>query len=603
MPVITIRTALPVITASLSLTCGMVWCEPAAIDAPVVRESPREFIEGLADNAIAPDPNQLYRKNGARREIDLGKGLTASLDEQPQSRVDSAVSLPGNAGTPSRVVGLSLYRPGLFGELTHSRTATGSDNDASLRWNLLDRVGLLVDVNDQRSSISDIDASRRDSGLAMRWQARPDAWIDAGVHHASIANVNPSAAAYTPDGSETFWRARAQWQPQAAPGLRLGVGAERAASATPSSLGAGRLELGADYTLRADNPLGAGLAGTRLTWREAPRLGILSDGRALDARAAFRRTLGAEVPDGSPDGAVFGQWRSRSLASNDDALLVLGWRHAWRPAPRWLLQGHVEQAVPVAGSNTLRSFSAGGRLWRGAFPDNTFVTDLEFVNSEREDSVYTAVKYTFRLSDDVLAALRMNATRTQPHGRPDLGSTAYKASGALGWLEPEDRRLSFIGRWTVTGTEADDSVATDRRAHIVLAGANYVVGMRDSASARWTRRWDRDEALPSLYPRVTTVTLGRWVHEIGQRWSLSAHWARRADALDGNAVGVGTEIGYQLSRKAVLAFGYNPRGLNDHELEVDERLKRGFTLRLRFSIDAALGRWLDVPSAPRPPAR
>ena len=45
----------------------------------------------------------------------------------------------------------------------------------------------------------------------------------------------------------------------------------------------------------------------------------------------------------------------------------------------------------------------------------------------------------------------------------------------------------------------------------------------------------------------------------------------------------------------MLAVGYNPRGFRDHEIEVDERLKQGPTLRLRFSIEAALARWLDPP--------
>ena len=45
----------------------------------------------------------------------------------------------------------------------------------------------------------------------------------------------------------------------------------------------------------------------------------------------------------------------------------------------------------------------------------------------------------------------------------------------------------------------------------------------------------------------------------------------------------------------VLAVGYNPRGMNDNELAIDDRLGKGFTLRLRFSIESALARWLDPP--------
>jgi hypothetical protein len=586
------RTTLALLVAGLPLdTSAQVQSDepPAA-----TRETRREFLDSLSDSAIAPDPSQIYRKSGARREVDLGRGVVASLDEVPPSRVDSSVPLPGTAGALSRMLMLTLRRPGLFGEAGYAHTAAARESGAHVSWELLDGVALRADLRDQRSSLPDIDAQRRDAGLALRWQARPDAWIDAGVHHAGIASASGDPASRTPDASENFWRVRAQWRPQAAPGLALGVGAERAVARPPGPFGGGRLEFGADYTLQADNPLGPGLTGTRLVWREAPRLGLLSEGRALDARAAYRRTLGIELPDGSPDGAVYGQWRQRSLASDDDTLLVLGWRHAWLLAPRWLLQSHVEQATPIAGPNAVRSFGIGGRLWRGAFPDNTFVTDFELVNSDRDDSLYTAIKYTFRLSDQLLAALRMNATRTQPHGSSDTGTTTYKASAALGWREPEARRLSVLGRWTFTETETDESASTDRRAHILLGVANYLVDERNDATVRWTRRWDRSELLPQIHPRGTTLALGRWVHQLGERWSVSAHLARRSDALDGRATGAGAELGYKLSRKAVLAFGLNPKGFNDHELEVDERLKKGLTLRLRFSIDAALSRWFDA---------
>ena len=44
-----------------------------------------------------------------------------------------------------------------------------------------------------------------------------------------------------------------------------------------------------------------------------------------------------------------------------------------------------------------------------------------------------------------------------------------------------------------------------------------------------------------------------------------------------------------------LAVGYNPRDMSDNELAIDDRLGKGFTLRLRFSIESALARWLDPP--------
>lgn len=567
-----------------------------AASAPT-RETAREFLDSLADNALTPDPNQIYRQRGARREIGLGRGWTAWLDEMPPSRIDSGVPIPGVASAPSRVLGLAWRRPGWFGDIGYARTSVARDAGGSLRWELLDGWALHADLREQRSSLTEIDARRRDSALALRWQALPDAWLEAGVHRASLESVTGDPVSTTPEGAENFWRARAQWRPSALPGLNLGVGAERSIARPASALGAGRLEFGADYTLQPDNAFGPALAGTRLLWREAPRLGLLSEGQALDARAAFHRTLGIEVPDGSRDGAVYAQWRQRSVASDDDTLAVIGWRHRWDRRGRWDLRSHVEQAFPVAGPNTVRSFTVGGRIARGNFPDNTFVTDFELVNSDRDDSLYTAIKYTFRLDEAWLSAWRASATRTQPHGQSEVGTTAYKLSAALGWREPVDKRLSALGRWTFVGTETNEAGSTDRRAHIALAGTNYVFDDNDDGTLRWTRRWERDELRPEFRPRVSTMAMARWVHQFDERWSLSGHIARRNDAIDGKAKGFGAEAGYKLSRKAVLAIGYNPRGFKDHELEVDERLAKGLTLRLRFSIDAALGRWLDAPSA------
>lgn len=568
--------------------------EPSARE-PVAKESARDFLDSLADNALAPDPTQVYRKRGARREIDLRGGVGAYLDEAPASRIDSPVSVPGVADQPPRVFGLTLRRPSLAGDFAYGRSSVSRDTGVSLAWQPIEFWSLRTDLREQRSDIEEIDAKRRDSSASLRWSPLSNWWVDAGVHRASLGSASGDPASTTPEGSENFWRLRSQWQPVATPGLTLSAGAERSIARPASPLGAGRLEFGADYTLQPDNPFGTAATGTRLVWREAPKLGLLSEGQALDARAAYRRNIGIEVPDGTPGGAVYGQWRSRSVASDEDQLAVLGWRHAWRPAERWLLQGHIEQAVPVAGPNTVRSTTIGGRIWRGAFPDNTFVTDLELVNSEREDSAYASVKYTFRLADDWISALRLNSTRRQPHGNADAGSTTYKGSAALGWREPTARRFAVLGRYTLTGNENDDPALADRRAGILLIGANQDIGDRDALTLRWTRRWDRDEALPQFDPRTTTMTLARWVHELDDRWSVSAHVARRSDPLEGPATGFGAEVGFKLSRKAVLALGYNPRGFNDNELEVDERTKKGLTLRLRFSIDAALGRWLDPP--------
>jgi hypothetical protein len=78
------------------------------------------------------------------------------------------------------------------------------------------------------------------------------------------------------------------------------------------------------------------------------------------------------------------------------------------------------------------------------------------------------------------------------------------------------------------------------------------------------------------------------------RLSLSGHVAWRRDSIDGLMPGYGAELGWRLSRLVVLAFGYNPRGFADNELTLDELPHQGWTLRLRFTIEGALDRWLDA---------
>jgi hypothetical protein len=234
---------------------------------------------------------------------------------------------------------------------------------------------------------------------------------------------------------------------------------------------------------------------------------------------------------------------------------------------------------------------------RGAFPESTFVTELNLVNSGLNDSLYVDTQYMRKMSDSTLAALRARASYTQPHNTPAGGSVAYTTYAALGWREPELRRIAALGRWTWTGNDARDPTLPDRHARIALLGANYIFDPSDNATARWTRRLDRDETVGPPYPRRTTMTMARWVHDMSERRSISAHLARRCDDFDGCAPGMGTELGLALSNQITVAIGYNPKGFRDRELEIDERLEQGWTLRLRFNIVAAIGRWLDTPIA------
>lgn len=217
--------------------------QPEAPDGPVVRESRREFLDSLADASIAPDPTQLYRRNGVRREVDLGRGWSAVLDERPPPRIDSPINVPVPANQLSRIAGVQVRRPGLFDDVAYGRTSVTRDAGSSLRWELFERVSLIADWHHQKSIVELFDARRQDASLGLRWrpEAVPDGWLDLGLHRAILGPSSETplpGASVAPEGSETFWRARARWQPQGVPGLGLGAVVERAVSEPDGPLGA-----------------------------------------------------------------------------------------------------------------------------------------------------------------------------------------------------------------------------------------------------------------------------------------------------------------------------------------------------------------------------
>lgn len=595
--------------------------------APTTRERPAEFLDSMADNAIAPDPSQIYRKDGKRREVDLAPGVIAWLDESMPSFLDSRRGTPATAGSPGRAIGIRARRPDHGYDLAYVRTVLGRRAGLGGDWTLAEADGqrhsLYALVRENRSDVADLPGTlpttlrRRDSELGLRVAGfSGDAgsrWsTDWGWHHNRLAPEPASLPAPAASGSQLVWRG--QLEPAGWPGLSLyaaWAGEVGRREPGPTATRGERTSLGASWVAReAWGPLPA---TTRLNWTEAPRLGLLGDDEALTLAAAYRRSLGIDLPDGSlsadgrpTGGRVYGQYRARSLADAADRVGVLGWRRDWQPAPRWGLTTQAEQAVPLSGSTPSRATLLGARLSTSRFPRLTFSTASELVNAASTDSAYQEIKLTQRLADDWLGAVRISATRSQPHGRTDAGTTDYKGALALAWREPAGRKLHLLTRLTWAGYEADPfaaaGTAPDRRARIWLGHAGYAFDGQNSASLRLSRRDERDEgrvdSTGQPLPRRTDFWLSRWVWERSRdgddRWSVSLHAAGRRDTVEGRATGWGGELGYRLSSKAALTVGYNPRGFADNEITVEERPKKGVSLRLRFAIDSALARWLDV---------
>ncbi|MGY0197536.1 hypothetical protein ACWA7J_20920 [Leptothrix sp. BB-4] len=620
----------------MSLALGLVFPGVQAQDTaadPPGREKPREFLDTLADTALVADRDAIYRRNGLRREVDLGPGLSAALDVVPPSFLDNPRGTPGQAGSDGRVIQLSSRQPSYGFDLGYERPATGRTTRVGAQWRLGESHELYLMQRDRSIQVSDLPQTpvtqlgRRDRELGWRWTSAPAAppapsgqgepatsapgwrWSsELGVHDARLSPEPGSRLAPVTSGSMAFWRGRLEPAEPSGLGLvaRLGqpIGVQEG---TVPEHAAKVAEVGADW--RWTSPDGLLPAGSRASWRLAPRLGLAGDEDAMTLPAAYQQRIGLEVPDGSGRGAVWSQLRRHSLADPADTLGVVGWRRNWTPAPRWGLDTQLEQAVPLAGSTPVRASQAGFRLSTSRFPQYSFSTAMTVIDSSVTDSAYHETRLTRRLADDWLSALRLTADRSQPHGSAGLGTSNYKLAVSLGWREPQERALNLLSRVTWAGKEVDAGAenaaagSADRRALIWLGHAAYVIDAHHSAALRLSRRVDRDElrtdaASGEIQPRRTDIWIARWTWEESrrgeQRWSLSAHLAGRRDTLDKPATGYGAEVGYRLSSKATVALGYNPRGWSDNEITVEERPRQGVSLRLRFSIEGALGRWLDA---------
>ncbi|MEY4754430.1 MAG: hypothetical protein RJA44_2105 [Pseudomonadota bacterium] len=600
---------------------------PATAAPEPVRERPREFLDSLSDNALAADPRQIYRQNGRRREVDLGHDLVAALDERSPQVLSATNGSTGSSGRPGRMLGLSWRQPTARADLWVEK----GDNDRLWRLSggvpLGDTLWLEAGTRDLRSQIDDWSGTpptplrRLDRQFGLSWQGEQH---DSSLmlRRSVLSPDLPSTQAPALGGNRLQWQGR--WFDPAWPGVELTAHLSQTLSRRSDNpeLDGARAEIGLS---RQSGPQGW-WPGARLYGSVAPHSSLLGQDDALTLGAAWQRRVGLELPYGVPveggtaaapetggsqpwisatapgslglGGALYSERREHSLADADDRLWLLGGRQRWRMPVRWTLQTRVEQIAPQGGTSPKRALQLAEELAYRDFPRRSSSIDLNLIDADSGDSAYLSLQQTERLADDWLGALRLTATRRQPHAQPAGGVSEAKIAWAVGWREPQERRLHLLARYTLAlreyRPEYRDPAATDRRAHILLSHLGYLIDPRSTATLRLARRLDHDDAVIAPWWRRTDMVLGRLSVEGEGRWSLSAHLAQRQDSLDGTQRSWGAELGLRLSSKAVLALGYNPRGFSDSELAVDEKPDQGWTLRLRFTIEGAIGRWLDA---------
>lgn len=595
-------------TAALPASPGAVTA-PTASTTPVRRELLRDFFDSLSDIALTLNRLTAYRRFGERREVDLAPRTVLSLDELQPSLLSNPAGRP--FVTTSAVQALQV-------DTDHERWSASAayergEGTRRVRLGGIWETGLnssaYVRTNDLRSELAEVPGDpivglrRRDVEVGLRWQdtaAAGTRWqAEAGLRHATL---DPSAPGFqAPEGSADYLVARGEVASARWSGLSLNAALSqrlRSGSHDPDVDG-GRAEAGLQWRLGPGHPLPFLPEGTRVAWREAARLSLLSDDDSLTRRAAYRRNVALEVPDGSPNGATYAHWRQHSLASDDDTEFLLGWRHGWRWPDVWPIETRVEQVWPVNGPNALRATQLGARTWRDQFPYRTITADANTVHTSLANSTYARTQLIQRLADDWLGTVQLSGAHAAPQGEADAATTTQKVAVAVAWRESGARALHLLSRISREHREVEpqyhDASVGERRAWLWMGHASYVIDPESTASLRLARRAVRDQSPGEVPARGSTLWLARWTERVsGTRWSLSGHVAQRRDDVDGQQIGAGVEIGWQLSSRLALALGYNPRGFSDNDLTLDERPQHGVVLRLRFTIESVLGRWLDA---------
>lgn len=578
--------------ATTSTTLGL----PTLGDLPrrieTTLDSWQQFLDDLLVDALGPNPERRYRVFGQRKTVDLGRRWTLALDERQTGLLTSAGTGIPVAGRPSRT--WELLHQGEYNAVRfyNQRDGSGHENGGSLIRTLAPRWSWHTHGRHLKDEA--VGVVRTDAQTGLRYGPR-ELWLEGFVRHAQLEDTFGIEGWASPKPSANFGGLQAQWE--ALPGLSFAAQHQRAIrprlSEGDERLAGPRTEFGADY-----RPGGA-WSGSRVYWREATELGLLSSS-GVEERSTYRRVVGAEMPEGSPDGLVYTQVRHQSLLDDDDALLVLGWRHTMQLAPTWRAQSLIETGIPVAGDNAVRSTTFDLRLQHNDFPRRAFATELQAVRTPLKGSAFASIDYTQRLTRNSLFVTRASVTGVRPYApSTDEPLNAGEWSLGWGWQEPDERRFSTFLRLRLLAREAlNDGVAqpdvADRRARIVQGEFDWQQTEPLHWLLRGARRWDHDDAFNAGQRRTTNLVVLRPTLQLAERWRLSVHAAQWRDSALPSRRGYGAELSVQMKRKLVLALGYNPKGIDDGELAADDRLGKGVQLRLYIPSEAVLKHWLKA---------
>jgi hypothetical protein len=560
--------------------------EPPAPPPPP--EKPAEFVDSLTDAALTNDPDAIYRKDGQRRTVGLGRGWSAWLDRMQASQLRNVTSSVINAGGRETRLGFDFNgRTGLQARISTIDLETARANEFKLASApvLEGGFGWVLGLDQLRASGIGID--RSDASALASYRFSPEWLLEAGAHRVTLKDDNTND-----DERANFARARLSYNPQAWRALTLSTQVWHAVGPDDD----GRVSFNADYALENGGRLYAGTS---------PRISLLSGG-GVQASQTFAHVVGAETPlpaliGRSGWGEVYSEWRGKSLADADDQVLITGWRNRFALPARFTGELRLEHTEPLAGANPQRINTIGAGFNRRNIPENTIGTWFEYTDSDTVHSGYALVKYTQRVTDDSVATVRVQLEDRRPNEGLG-GQTDLKISSGLGWREPVNKKLGVLYRYSYIDKDAREAGQFDRAAHIGSVQFQYDLGGHASVAGRYAARWAREEGAAALITKTSHFIAGRTIWPLWGRWDISLHAAAVRDPVLQPKTAFGTELGFRISRKVVLAAGVNFRGFADSELEAEDRFRKGGYLRLRFSIDGLVAQWLDAPRKREPVA-
>jgi len=340
---------------------------------------------------------------------------------------------------------------------------------------------------------------------------------------------------------------------------------------------------------------------------------------AFDASERQLTTVAGVDADVARDAHLYSEYRLGDSFAGRDAQAAVGLRDGWQ-LDHGVRLGTGFERVSMLGSATPTATSKGAAtsatlsleqnedpVWKGStrFEVRSSRASDSFLETMaaavRLDSTWTALfRHHLDLTDGAAGAARM---------RVQIGA-AYRPAGgwnALGRVELRYDRDGVGPDGATVPLPTDVAVGARRRiAEIVALQTAGRLDRHFDASLAWAGKLTRDEGLPGASGDFAITHGGaQWIRarttlDLARGWDVGLQSsALIGDRFSQRRVGLGAELGRQMSPGVWLSLGYNHFGYRDDELTGADWTRSGAYLRVRAKFDERLfGMLAEMPAAP-----